>query len=241
VIDPGGARSVSVRLKVVEDAEAVARAGASEMASGMRAAVEDSGSCSIAVSGGTTPWAMFARLGEHDIPWGSVGIWQVDERIVPEGDPDRGLAHLRRSLPAQALGRIRAMPVDGIDLGDDLGLSKAAEAYAEGFPEAFDLIHLGLGDDGHTASLVPGDPVIEVIDRDVAITANYRGHRRMTLTFPVLDRARSILWITQGGTKATALRRLLERDPSIPAARVAASNQLAIVDRDVARAIAAER
>jgi 6-phosphogluconolactonase len=140
-------------------------------------------------------------------------------------------------LPGDAVERIRAMPVDGLDPDDDRSLQQAADAYAVGLPDAFDLIHLGLGDDGHTASLVPGDPVLDVADRDVAITAAYRGRRRMTLTFPVLDRARSILWIAQGRTKAAALKRLVERDPSIPAAHVSALDQLAIVDREAATLI----
>jgi 6-phosphogluconolactonase len=229
-----GSASVSVRLKIVEDAEAVARTGASEMATVIRSVVEERGACAIAVSGGTTPWVMFAELAAYEIAWESVGIWQVDERIAPDGDPDRGLSHLRTSLPADAVERIRPMPVDGLDPDDDRSLREAADAYADGLPDAFDLIHLGLGDDGHTASLVPADPVLDVADRNVAITAVYRGHRRMTLTFPVLDGARSILWIAQGRTKASPLKRLVGRDPSIPAARVSAPDQLAIVDGEAA-------
>jgi len=95
----------------------------------------------------------------------------------------------------------------------------------------FDLVHLGIGDDGHTASLVPGDPVLEVDDRDVAITGAYQGRRRMTLTYPVLDRARSVLFLVTGEEKAEPLRKLLARDPGVPAARVSAPDQLAVVDQ----------
>lgn len=227
-LDPASAH---VRVRIGEDADEVARLGAERIASVVRSAVARRGWSAIAVSGGRTPWTMFAMLGGHDIEWGSIGIWQVDERIAPHGDPDRGLTHLEASLPASARSRIHAMPVDDIDPDDDRTLSAAAEAYAADLPAAFDLIHLGLGEDGHTASLAPGDPVLDVVDRDVAVTARYRGRRRMTLTYPVLARANEILWLVEGHPKAEPLRRLIERDPSIPAARVSAANQLAIVDR----------
>jgi 6-phosphogluconolactonase/glucosamine-6-phosphate isomerase/deaminase len=118
------------------------------------------------------------------------------------------------------------MPVDG----NDDGLGARAATYASGLPARFDIVHLGLGEDGHTASLVPGDPVLDVHDRDVAITAPYRGRRRMTLTFNVLDEARLVLFLATGGGKAEPLRKLLARDDSIPAARVRAAEQVAIVD-----------
>jgi 6-phosphogluconolactonase/glucosamine-6-phosphate isomerase/deaminase len=174
---------------------------------------------------------MFANLAEHHIPWESLGIWQVDERIAPHGDPDRGLTHLAVALPARAFDRVRPMPVDGLDLDDDARLTTAAQEYAASAPAVFDLIHLGLGDDGHTASLVLGDPALDVADRDVTITNSYRGRRRMTMTLPVLSRARSILWIVEGASKAGSLRRLVARDLSMPSGRVAAPNQHAIVDR----------
>ena len=154
----------------------------------------------------------------------------MDERIAPLDDDARGLAHLIAALPEPGRSRIQPMPVDGIDPADDAALAEAAAAYAADLPERFDLIHLGLGADGHTASLVPGDAALDVRDRDVAITGTYQGRRRMTLTFPVLDRARQILWVATGASKTPALRSLLERDPSVPAARVAAPMQRAIVD-----------
>jgi len=159
------------------------------------------------------------------VPWDDLGIWQVDERLAPRNHEDRGLTHLVASLPRSA--RVHEMPVDG----DADGLDARAATYAAGLPARFDLVHLGLGDDGHTASLVPGDPVLDVHDRDVAITATYRGWRRMTLTFPALDRARCVFFLVTGAEKAGPLGKLLARDPSIPAARVRASEQHAIVDR----------
>ena len=227
--------TVTVHVEVEDGAAGVARRGAKEIASDAHKAVDARGSFTIAVSGGSTPWAMFAALADEDVPWGATGIWQVDERIAPRDHNDRGLTHLERALPPAALAAVHPMQVDDLDPSDDDACEAASAAYAAGLPPAFDLIHLGLGDDGHTASLVPGDAVLDVHDRDVAITGVYRGRRRMTLTFPVLDRARQILWIATGANKAEPLRTLLARDTTSPAARVAAPNPLAIVDREAAR------
>jgi 6-phosphogluconolactonase len=225
-------RSASVRIAVdvEDDASGVARRAAAVLAAACRASVDARGSCAIAVSGGTTPLAMFGALANEDVPWEAVGIWQVDERIAPAGHDDRGRTHLLASLPEPGRARVRAMPVDDIDPGDDAALAAAAAAYEAELPERFDFIHLGLGPDGHTASLVPGDAALDARDRHVAITGQYQGRRRMTLTFPVLDRARHVLWVVTGASKADALRLLRSRDPSIPASRVAASDQLAVVD-----------
>jgi len=221
----GRADAATVRLEALPDAAAAARRGADLIAAAAREAVADRGGCAIAVSGGTTPVPMFAALADQDVPWDELGIWQVDERIAPRGHEDRNLTHLLQSLPRRA--RVHEMPVDG----DADGLGARAATYAAGLPARFDLVHLGLGEDGHTASLVPGDAVLDVHDRDVAITGTYQGWRRMTLTFPVLDRARFVLFFETGARKAEPLRKLLARDPSIPAARIRAAGQLAIVDR----------
>jgi 6-phosphogluconolactonase len=226
--------SVRVAVEVARDAAEVANLGAAEIAAAVRDAVRARGSCTIAVSGGSTPWSMFFALASEDVPWRALAIWQVDERIAPQGHDDRGLTHLEASLPAPGLAVVHPMPVGDLDPEDAEAGIEAADRYAAGLPTSFDLIHLGLGEDGHTASLVPGDPVLDVRDRDVAITDVYRGRRRMTLTYPVLDRARRILWIVTGASKADPLRKLVERDPSIPASRVAAPSQLAIVDREAA-------
>jgi 6-phosphogluconolactonase len=221
----GPAETIEVRLETLPDAEAAAQRGAELIAMAARGAVAERGSCAIAVSGGTTPWGMFRALADQDVPWDDLGIWQVDERIAPPDDEDRNLTHLRVSLPPSA--RVHEMPVDG----DAEGLEARAATYAAGLPARFDLVHLGLGEDGHTASLVPGDAVLDVHDRDVAITGTYQGWRRMTLTFPVLDQARSVLFLETGAKKADPLRKLLARDQSISAARIRAADQLAIVDR----------
>ncbi len=187
------------------------------------AAIDERGRFTFAVSGGHTPWAMFAELGDR-LPWDRVTIFQVDERVAPDGDPDRNLTHLLESLPPGADADVRAMPVGADDLDE------AAAEYAAALPESFDLVHLGLGPDGHTASLVPGDPVVEVDDRTVAPTGVYQGRRRMTLTYPALDRARRILWLVTGEDKVDALRRLRDGDRSIPGGRVNREHALVVAD-----------
>jgi 6-phosphogluconolactonase len=211
-------------VEVHPDAAAVARRGAEVMSAHARAAIEARGSFAVAVSGGRTPWAMFAELAAQEVDWSRVAIYQVDERIAPAGEDTRNLTHLLASLPESARERVVPMPVEGADL------DVAAERYAARLPERLDLIHLGLGPDGHTASLVPGEPALDVLDRDVALSGPYQGTLRMTLTYPVLDRARARLWLVTGGDKLDPLRRLREHDRSIPAGRVKAEGSLILAD-----------
>ena len=206
------------------DPAAVARAGAAFVAGAARDAVGARGTFQFAVSGGHTPWAMFAELFKEDVPWESVVIYQVDEREAPADDPDRNLFHLRQAL-GDAPATVRPMGVEDADL------EAAADRYAAGLPEQFDLIHLGLGPDGHTASLVPDDPVLLVMDRLVALTRPYQGHVRMTLTYPALARARQLLWLITGEDKKDAVQKLLAGDTSIPAGRVEASASLVLADQ----------
>lgn len=212
------------RVETLADGHAVARRGAGLIAERARAAAAERGAFQLAVSGGRTPWVMFAALADEDVPWSEITIYQVDERIAPDGDPDRNLTHLRESLPRAGLERLEPMPVTESDL------EAAAAAYAKRLPERLDLVHLGLGDDGHTASLVPGDPVLGVTDRDVALTSEYLGRRRMTLTYRALDRAEEVLWLVTGAEKAAPLARLLVGDGSIPAGRVRAGRALVLAD-----------
>lgn len=216
-------------VEVLPDAAAVARRGAEVVSEAATAAIAARGRFTLAVSGGRTPWAMFAEL-PGTLPWGRVTVFQVDERVAPDGDPDRNLTHLLASLPDGASADVRAMPVAAGDL------DAAAAGYADSLPDVFDLVHLGLGPDGHTASLVPGDPVLDVTDRDVAVTGVYQGLRRMTLTYPVLNRARHILWLVTGADKTDALRRLRDGDPSIPGGRVRREHALVVADAAAAGA-----
>jgi 6-phosphogluconolactonase len=224
-------------IDVLADADAVARKAAAVITAEARAAVAARGRFVLAVSGGRTPWAMLRALADEDVPWPSVHILQIDERIAPAGHPDRNLTHLHESLFAHAPLRpeqIYAMPVEEIDLA--AAAARYAQALREiaGSPPMLDLVHLGLGPDGHTASLVPGDPVLEVDDADVALTGVYQGRRRMTLTYPLLNRARRVLWVITGSDKAGMLARLLVKDPSIPAGRVGQARALVLADRGAA-------
>ncbi|MDX6616383.1 MAG: 6-phosphogluconolactonase [Solirubrobacterales bacterium] len=202
-------------LEVLPDAEAVAARGAELIAARVREVAAAQDSFSIAVSGGRTPWVMFGRLEDHELPWQQTQLFQADERVAPPGSPDRNLTHLIAALSIGAQGSLRPMPVNDDDL------EAAAERYGEELPVQLDMVHLGLGPDGHTASLVPGDAVLEVSDRPVALTAGeYQGTRRMTLTYPAIDAAREILWIVTGEEKREPLAKLLAGDESIPAGRV---------------------
>jgi 6-phosphogluconolactonase len=173
---------------------------------------------------------MYGLLAELEIDWDRVEVFQVDERVAPDGDPDRNLTHLLASLPEPARGRVRPMPVTEHDL------EAAADTYAEQLPERIDLVHLGLGPDGHTASLVPDDPVLDVTDRRVAITGEYQGNRRMTLTYSELAQSRRVFWLVTGEDKRDALGWLMGGDRSIPAGRVAAEESIVIADRAAAAA-----
>jgi 6-phosphogluconolactonase len=219
---------VEHRLEVFDDLDALSSAAAGHVAACARAAVDADGSFHFAVSGGRSPWEMFSRLTGLDVPWERTVLWQVDERIAPAGDPDRNLAHLREALGDRA-AQVRPMPVEDPDP------EAAAGRYAEGLPAWFHLVHLGIGPDGHTASLVPTDPVLDVDDRLVALTTTaYQGRRRMTLTYPGLRRARELLWLVSGEDKRAPLAKLLVADPSIPAGRVEAGASLVMADRSAA-------
>ena len=230
-------------VEVFADDEATARAAANNIAAEAVSAVAARGRFVMAVSGGHTPWIMLRVLAKEDLPWKNIHIVQVDERVAPAGHPDRNLTHLRESLlgdhspipPEQ----IHAMPVDSPNLEDAARQYGAVLTELAGSPATLDLVHLGLGPDGHTASLVPGDPVLNVSDRDVALTGIYQGRRRMTLTYPVINRARCILWLATGSEKIGMLLRLRQSDPSIPAGRVCQERAVIFADRAAAADMAA--
>ena len=226
-----------MKIEALLDAESAARRAAELIASDARAAVEARGRFAFAVSGGHTPWQMLRALADEDVPWQAVHLFQVDERVAPAGHPDRNLTHIGESLLGRVPlppGHLHAMPVEEPDL------EAAAARYARelagvvGTSAVLDLVHLGLGPDGHTASLVPGDPVLAVRGADVAPTGVYQGRRRITLTYPVLHRARRIVWLVTGAEKAGMLVRLRAGDPSIPAGQVRQDRALLIADRAAA-------
>jgi 6-phosphogluconolactonase len=221
-----------MRIEVLADADAVARRAAQFVAAEARAAVAARGRFIVAVSGGRTPWQMLQLLAGEDVPWEAVHLFQVDERVAPPGHADRNLTHIRDSLLTRITlppGHLHAMPVEALDL------AAAADRYAReleaaaGHPPVLDLVHLGLGPDGHTASLVPDDPVLGMT-AEVALAGPYQGRRRMTLTYSAINRARRILWIVTGAEKETMLSRLQSGDRSIPAGRVAREAAWVIAD-----------
>jgi 6-phosphogluconolactonase len=233
-----------MKIRVLPDADAVAQEAAAIIAAEARAAVAVRGRFVMAVSGGHTPWHMLRALADEEVPWEGVQVVQVDERLAPAGDPDRNLTRLRENLLERAPLRpeqISAMPVEASDL------EAAAARYAltlqeiAGSPPVLDLTHLGLGPDGHTASLVPEDPVLDVTDADVALTGVYQGRRRMTLTYPILNRSRRVLWLVTGGDKAGPLALLRDGDRSIPAGRVRQDEALVLADRAAADKLEPQR
>ena len=226
-----------MEIRVLPDADSVARAAAAFISGEAREAVAARGRFVAAFSGGHTPRQMLRALAGETVPWKAVHVVQVDERVAPTGDPERNLTHLRESLLEHAplpTEQLYAMPVEEKDLG------AAATRYAmtlqeiAGSPPVLDLVHLGLGSDGHTASLVPGDAVLDVTDADVALTGPYQGRRRMTLTYPTLNRCRRVLWLVTGSEKAGMLVRLRDGDFSIPAGRVCRDQALVLADRAAA-------
>lgn len=230
-------RELPTKMEVLADANSVAQEAARIIAVEARAAVAERGRFIVAVSGGHTPWMMLRVLADEEMPWTRVHLVQVDERVAPAGHPDRNLTHLHESLldhvplsPEQ----IYSMPVNSPDLEAAAAQYSATLGEILGTPLVLDLVHLGLGPDGHTASLVPGDPVLSVTDRDVALTGVYQGRRRMTLTYPVLNRSRRVLWVVTGSEKVAMLHRLLDGDLSIPAGRVRRDQALVVADRAAA-------
>ena len=219
-----------IDLEVVADERAAARRAAELIAAAGAKAVADHGSFSFAMSGGRSPWAMLAILGDmEEMPWRETELFQVDERVASPGSDDRNLTHMVLGLSMDHQSALRPMPVTHRDLDE------AAHEYETSLPERLDLVHLGLGPDGHTASLVPGDPVLEVTDRRVAMTTNeYQGHRRMTLTYRALSEARQIVWLVTGEEKRGPLQQLLAADPSIPAGRVRNESMSIVADRAAA-------
>ncbi|MBI1348862.1 6-phosphogluconolactonase [bacterium] len=223
-----------MQIETLTDEASVAQAAADWLARQAREAIASRGQFLLAVSGGKTPWIMLQRLALEDLPWEQVHFFQIDERVAPAGHADRNLTHLRASLQAATklpATNIHAMPVESLDLEIAAADYTNVLQQLAGKPPVLDVVHLGLGTDGHTASLVPDDPVLDVTDRDVAITGEYQGRQRMTLTYPMLNRSRKVLWLATGAAKREMLQRLLAADSTIPAGRVAQSQAVLLTDQ----------
>ena len=225
---------MSLKTEIFPSADQVAKEAAAYIEQLIRETLTQKKSFSMAISGGRTPWEMLKILSKASLPWMRVNLFQVDERVAPDGHADRNLTQLFQAIEGSPLVtrlRIFPMPVTA----DDLDV--ASEDYAQLIHEitegeGLDLIHLGMGSDGHTASLVPGDGILEVNDRDVACTEQlYQGRIRMTLTYPLLNSAKRILWIVTGTEKQEMVQHLLKQDASIPAGAVNQANSLLMVDQ----------
>ncbi len=230
-------------LLILPDAEAVAVEAANRIEAALSASVAARGRFALAVSGGSTPWSMFAELGRRPLPWGAVDLFQVDERVAPLGSEERNLTQLESILnasPELASVRTHPMPVDAHDL------DMSCRAYSQllwdllGYPPEFDLVHLGLGADGHTASLFPDDPALRVDELDVSLTRIHAGWRRMTLTLGAINASRQILWVVTGESKAEALAALVEGTQPLPANRIRRGAACILADRAAARLVLAE-
>lgn len=215
-----------------EDVATTERAAAEFIATRLREAIVARGRAMLAVSGGRTPWNMFGRLADCALEWNAVHLFQVDERIVPADDDARNWKHLlatplaARIPPAQR----HPMPVEVDD--PELAAARYATTLAAacGDPPVLDIVHLGIGDDGHTASLFAGDPLLDEAARDVGVSLPREGIRRITLTRPALDRARHVVWFALGAARQRAVARLFAADRSIPAGRVARERATCFTD-----------
>ncbi len=221
-----------MRVECLPTADAAVGRAAEVIADLLGRAVGDRGHGLLALSGGHTAARLAKGLAEADPPWTAVQLFQVDERLVPSDHADRNwrsLSLLARRLPE---GHAHPMPVEDGRGADHYQVTLVAAA---GSPPVLDVVQLGVGADGHTASLPPGDPVLEVLDRDVALSDEYAGHRRMTLTVPMLRRARTVVWVVVGADKADAVARMFSGDPSSVAGRVATASSVLVVDEEAAQ------
>lgn len=222
------------QLLVSNSAESTALSAAKGLANSIRAAVQARGQCTLALSGGSSPKGLLAALAKEQLPWQSVHIFQVDERAAPAGSPDRNWT----SLQAMLLDHIE-IPTNNIHVmpADDDDLQGAAKRYAAkltavaGPQPVIDIVHLGLGGDGHTASLIPGDPVLGETESDVAVSGKFQGYQRLTLTYPCLRRARQLVWFVIGANKAAMLEKLLQADQRIPAGRLGHDRNVVYADQ----------
>lgn len=217
---------MAVRVEVFTE-ESFARACATRIADELSATVATRGRATVALSGGRTPLPIYDALVTLDVPWSDIHVFQVDERVAPAEDATRNLTGLIHHLIAPLDGRapaVHPMPVEIEDLDAAAGLYEAELRAWCGDRPVLDLVLLGVGSDGHTASLVPGDPVLHERDRDVAPSGPYQGQPRLTLTYPALNRARRVRFHVADIAARDAVARALAGDLSVPAARVRAAD-----------------
>ena len=224
---------------VTRDAPEAELAAAAFIAQTLALAIEARGSATLAISGGRSPWRMFDRLSVEEVGWGRLHLFQVDERIVPAGDPERNWSHfvkgpLAARIPARNL---HPMPVELDDVEQAVGRYSATLAQWAGVPPRLDVVHLGIGQDGHTASLFADDVLLEDRRHWVGVSRPYQGHRRLTLTLPVLNAARTVVWFSVGSGRRAILERLQAADPGIAASHVRRERAVVFTDQDAAPAV----
>jgi 6-phosphogluconolactonase len=231
----------SYRLEVAVDATQLARRAAERIATAIDLALDERDRCQIALAGGSTPALAYERLGQEHLPWERVDVLLGDERWVPPSDPASNARMIAATLLAQESGRrarFHAVPTE------EPTPEASVEAYealvrqlCPGDPPVFDLVLLGLGDDGHTASLFPGTAATGVNDRAVTIGAG-KGMERITLTAPVLSAARQVVFLVSGEGKRQALARLLDpaESPQRTPARLVQPQATVLVLADAAAA-----
>jgi 6-phosphogluconolactonase len=231
----------ALAVEVLPSADAVAARAAELLAGYVAEDTAAGGAATLALSGGRTPQRALERLAALELLWDRLAVFQVDERIAPLGHVDRNRTQASAALAAPLLrhpASFRWMPVEEADLDAAARRYEQALRAAAGSPAVLGTVHLGLGPDGHTASLFPGSPLLEGSSRDVAVTEPYLGRRRMTLTLPLLNRARRILWIVTGADKRAALAGLVAGDASVVGSGVRRVGALVLADADAAAALA---
>jgi 6-phosphogluconolactonase len=212
-------------IVVAPDPQSAAGEAAAWIARQLRNAVSRRGAASVAFSGGSTPALMLAELAELRVPWEATTIFQVDERVAPDGDPDRNATLL--DVLGQRGPSVNLMPVTASDI------DSACRQYAALLPARLDVVHLGVGDDGHTASWPPADPVIDAGGM-VAMSGEYKGRVRMTLTVHAVNSARRRVVLATGTAKAPIIERWLLHDRALPVDRVSRSKTLVVLDTQAA-------
>ncbi|NJA89733.1 6-phosphogluconolactonase [Rhodocyclus tenuis] len=234
--------AASLPREVYADAAELAQAAATEIAAAAAQAIAERGQFLLALSGGQTPQEMLRALAVKPIDWSRVHLLQVDERIAPLGHSARNLTQLQETLLAHVpipAAQVHLLPVDAIDPQAAMAACEAQLRQLMGDPPQLDLVQLGLGGDGHTASLLPGDAALDVTGQALAVSACYQGWRRMTLTRHVINRARRVLWLVSGADKAAVLARFVVGDAALPASRIRRENALLLCDVAAAGDLAA--
>jgi len=221
-----------------EDVTAMESAAAEFIALRLTRAAEERGRATLAISGGSTPWGMFERLASQAAPWTDVHLFQVDERIVPREHDARNWKRFLENPLSLRIPRdnCHPMPVDVEDAELAAAVYSATLTGYSGEPPVLDVVHLGIGEDGHTASLFSDDALLQERQRWVGVSRRYRDHRRLTLTLPTLNQARSVVWLVVGAGRRGVLARLRDGDLSIPAGRVQRDRAVVFTDLDAAPA-----